>query len=168
MTGLSALWLRILVSSVIVFVASSLIHMVLPWHKSDYPKLPNEDRVRDALRPLAIPPGDYFIPRPSDSRSASPEFAEKMRQGPVVIFTVKPNGPMSMQRNLVMWFVYILVVGLFAAYVAGARCRPARRTFACSSSSAPPRSSGTRSRFGKCRSGIAARGAPRSSRASTG
>ena len=125
MTGLFALWLPILVSSVIVFVASSLIHMVLPWHKSDYPKLPNEDRVRDALRPLAIPPGDYFIPRPSDSREMrSPEFAEKMRQGPVVIFTVKPSGPMSMQRNLVMWFVYTLVVGLFAAYVAG-RALPA-------------------------------------------
>ena len=125
MTGLSALWLPILLSSVIVFVVSSFIHMVLPWHQSDYPKLPNEDRVRDALRPLAIPPGDYFIPRPSNSQEMrSPEFAEKMRQGPVMIFTVKPNGPMSMQRNLVMWFVYTIVVGFFAAYVAG-RALPA-------------------------------------------
>ena len=45
MTGLPALWLPILLSSVIVFVASSIIHMLLPWHKSDYPKVPNEDRV---------------------------------------------------------------------------------------------------------------------------
>src|SRR3989441_2837498 len=72
MTGLSALWLPILLSSVIVFVVSSAIHMASPWHKSDYPKVPNEDRVRDALRALAIPPGDYMIPRPS-SRERSEE-----------------------------------------------------------------------------------------------
>src|SRR5256886_6711175 len=65
MTGLAALWLPILVSSVLVFVVSSAIHMASPWHKSDYPKVPNEDRLRDALRPLAIPPGDYMVPRPS-------------------------------------------------------------------------------------------------------
>ena len=36
MTGLSALWLPILLSAVLVFVASSLIHMASPWHKSDF------------------------------------------------------------------------------------------------------------------------------------
>ena len=125
MTGLSALWLPIMLSSVIVFVASSIIHMVLPWHKSDYPKLPNEDGVREALRPLAIPPGDYFIPRPANTQDMkSPEFSEKLKQGPVIVFTVMPNGPMSMGRNLVLWFVYCVVVGLFAAYVAGRSLPP--------------------------------------------
>ena len=57
MTELSELWLPIIVSAVLVFVASSVIHMASPWHKSDYPKVPNEDRVREALRTLAIPPG---------------------------------------------------------------------------------------------------------------
>jgi hypothetical protein len=65
MTELSALWLPILLSAVIVFVASSIIHMLLPWHKGDYPKLPNEDKVLEALRPFAILPGDYMAPRPS-------------------------------------------------------------------------------------------------------
>src|SRR5881398_3695080 len=65
MTGLGALWLPILLSSVAVFVVSSVIHMMSPWHKSDYPKLANEDQVMDALRRFAIPPGDYFVPRPS-------------------------------------------------------------------------------------------------------
>ena len=64
MTGLSALWLPILLSAAIVFVVSSVIHMVLPWHKSDYPRMANEDKVMDALRPLTIPPGDYMVPRP--------------------------------------------------------------------------------------------------------
>jgi hypothetical protein len=120
MTALHLLWLPILLSSVIVFVVSSIIHMALPWHKSDYPKVPNEDRVMDALRPLAIPPGDYMIPRPSSREDLrSPEFAEKLRKGPVMVLTVLPNGPMSMSQNLVLWFLYSAVVGLLAAYVAG-------------------------------------------------
>jgi hypothetical protein len=120
MTGLGALWLPILLSAVIVFLASSIIHMASPWHKSDYPGVPNEDSVRDALRPLAIPPGDYMVPRPSSREDMrSPEFAEKMKKGPVMMLTVMPTGPMSMGRNLTFWFLYLAVVSLFAAYVAG-------------------------------------------------
>jgi hypothetical protein len=125
MTGLSALWLPILLSSVIVFLVSSAIHMASPWHKNDYPKVPNEDKVRDALRPLAIPPGDYMVPRPSSTQEMrSPEFAEKVKQGPNMILTVIPNGPWPMGKNLALWFLYSAVVGLCAAYVAG-RALPA-------------------------------------------
>ncbi len=120
MTGLTALWLPILLSAVVVFVISSAIHMASPWHKGDFPKMPDEDRVLDALRPLAIPPGDYMIPRAgSMDAMKSPAFAEKLKQGPVVLMTVMPNGMMSMGRNLAMWFVYSLVISVFAAYVAG-------------------------------------------------
>ena len=124
MTGLSALWLPILLSAVLVFVASSLIHMASPWHKSDFPKMANEDQVMDALRPLAIPPGDYFFPRPGqreDMRSAA--FAEKVKKGPVVLMTVMSGG-MAMGRNLVMWFMYIVVMSAFAAYIAGRALPP--------------------------------------------
>jgi len=50
MTELSTLWLPILLSSVIVFVVSSVIHMALPWHKNDYPRVPNEDKVMECMR----------------------------------------------------------------------------------------------------------------------
>src|SRR5881397_784957 len=120
MTGLAALWLPILVSSVLVFVVSSAIHMASPWHKSDYPKVPNEDKVRDALRPLAIPPGDYMVPRPTSTQEMkAPEFLEKVKQGPVLVVTVLPNAMMSMGTNLALWFVYSIIVGAFAGYVAG-------------------------------------------------
>jgi hypothetical protein len=119
-TELNALWLPILLSSVIVFVVSSIIHTVLPWHKKDYIKMPNEDKVMDALRPLAIPPGDYMVPRPASSQDMrSPEFIEKVKKGPVMVVTVMPNGPVNMAQNLVLWFLYIAVVSLLAAYVAG-------------------------------------------------
>jgi hypothetical protein len=120
MTEITALWLPILLSAIIVFVASSLVHMVLPWHKSDYPRVPNEDKFMDAVRPLAIPPGDYMVPRcVNRAEMSSPEFAEKMKKGPVIVMTVIPSGPFTMGSNLAQWFVYILVVGVFAAYVAG-------------------------------------------------
>lgn len=125
MTGLMSLWLPILLSAVIVFVASSIIHMVLPWHKGDYPKMPNEDRVRDALRPLAIPPGDYMVPRPSSREEmATPAFLEKMKQGPNFIMTMLPSGSWSMGRSLSQWFGYSLVVGFFAAYITGRALPP--------------------------------------------
>ena len=119
MTSLAALWLPILLSAVAVFIASSVIHMALPWHKADYPPVPHEDKVLDALRPFAIAPGDYMVPRCSDmAQMRSPEFKAKMEKGPVLIMTVFPNGMMSMNRSLVQWFVFSLVVAVFAGYVA--------------------------------------------------
>jgi hypothetical protein len=74
----------------------------------------------DALRPLDIPPGDYMVPRPSGREEMrSPEFVEKMKKGPVFMLTVWPNEQTSMGMNLVLWFLYSVVIGLFAAYVAG-------------------------------------------------
>ena len=125
MTALSSLWLPILLSAIVVFLISSIIHMLSPWHKNDYPKVPNEDRLREALRPLGIPPGDYMVPRVSSREELrSPEFAEKLKQGPNLILTVMPAGPFSMTRNLIGWFIYCVVVSYFAAYIAS-RALPA-------------------------------------------
>jgi len=118
MTEILALWLPILLASVLVFFASSVIHMGPLWHKGDYSPVPNETQVRDALRPFAIPPGDYFLPRPvSGEDMKSPEFAQKVLEGPNIVMTVMPNAPWSMGRNLGLWFLYCLAVSIFAAYV---------------------------------------------------
>jgi hypothetical protein len=125
MTGLSALWLPILVSAVLVFVASSLLHMALPWHKSDYAPVPREKDVLDALRPLAIPPGDYMVPCPATREElGSPDFKAKVEKGPVMVVTILPNGPMPMGRNLAQWLLYCTAVGFMAAYVAGRTLPP--------------------------------------------
>ena len=128
MTALASLLVPVLVSAVVIFVASSLIHMVLPWHKTDYPGLANEDSVLSALGPLALAPGDYMVPRPANPGDMkSPEFQAKLARGPVLVMTVLPNGPMAMGRSLTMWFGYILVVTLFAAYVASRALVPGAR-----------------------------------------
>lgn len=57
MVPLAALWLPILLSAVIVFVASSIMHMLLPYHRSDYHRLPDEDKVVAGLRAAALKRG---------------------------------------------------------------------------------------------------------------
>jgi hypothetical protein len=120
MIAVHALWLPILVSAVAVFVVSSIIHMTPLWHKTDYPRFPNEDRVLDALRSIGIPPGDYLMPRPANpAEMRSPEFKEKMKRGPAVLLTVMPPWTGSLVSNLSQWFVYCLVVSVFAGFIAG-------------------------------------------------
>ena len=119
MTGLSALWMPILLSAVFVFVASSIIHMASPWHKSDYPKMPNEQAVMDAMRPLAIAPGDYFFPRPgSMADMKSQDYIDRADHGPVILMTVMPNGITPMGPIFVRWFIYLILVSTLVAIVA--------------------------------------------------
>jgi hypothetical protein len=120
MISIAALWMPILVSAVIVFIASSVIHMAPLWHRSEYPKIPNEDKVMDALRPFAMPPGDYMLPRANDMKDMkSAGFMEKIKRGPVIIMTVLPNACPSMGKNLVQWFLYVVGVSVLAAYMTG-------------------------------------------------
>ena len=120
-----SLWLPILLSAVFVFVASSVIHMVLPYHKGDFRKMPAEDDVMEALRKFNIPPGDYMMPCAGGSQEMkTPAFAEKMKKGPVMTATVLPTGRFSMTSNLVQWFIYCAVVSAIAAYVAGRAVGP--------------------------------------------
>ena len=125
MVPLMSLWLPILLSAVAVFVVSAVVHMVLPYHRSDFRSLPDDDGVRAALRPFAIPPGDYVLPgiAPGEKWDA-PARLEKMREGPSALITVYPNEAPAMGGSLALWFVYSLVVGVFAAYVVGGLVGP--------------------------------------------
>src|SRR2546427_2402197 len=130
MTALTALWLPILVSAVAVFVISSIIHMTPLWHKTDYPRFPNEDRVLDALRPIGIPPGDYLMPRPANpAEMRSPEFKEKMKRGPAVLLTGMPPWTGSLASNLSQWFVYCVLVSVFVAFITGSAVPPGAPPF---------------------------------------
>lgn len=55
---------------------------------------------------------------------ASEEYGKKLEEGPVVFMTVRANGPITMGKELGLWFVYCLVVGVFAAYLAGRALEP--------------------------------------------
>ncbi len=118
MVSLAQLWLPILLSAVGVFVASSIVHMALKfWHQPDYRGFSNEDEVRAAIRKGNNGPGLYITPycKPEDMKK--PEFQDKMKQGPVGFTILRPNGMFNMGVNLGQWFLFCLLVALFAGYV---------------------------------------------------
>lgn len=117
MVPLATLWLPILLSAVIVFVASFIMHMVLPYHRSDYKQLPEEDKLLTALRAANLQRGLYVFPFCTPKEMKSPAMIEKYKQGPVGMLTVFPSGPPAMPKFLVMWFVYSLLLGFFVAYL---------------------------------------------------
>jgi hypothetical protein len=125
MVSLMSLWLPILLSAVFAFVASSMIHMLLGYHRKDWLRLPAEDAVMDAMRKLDIPPGNYMMPCPQTRQDMkNPAYLEKFKRGPIALMTVMPGGAPSMTKNLIGWFVYCLVVSLFAGYVASRAVAP--------------------------------------------
>jgi hypothetical protein len=120
MEMLLSLWLPIVLSAAAVFIASSFVHMVLPFHKGDMRKLAQEDEVMAALRPFAIPPGDYAVPSAGSLKEAnSPEFAAKLEKGPVIFMTVAGKRSTAMGLSLLLWFLYAVAVGKLAAWAAG-------------------------------------------------
>jgi hypothetical protein len=119
MVAIADLLIPILLSAVFVFVVSSVIHMALPVHKSDYKKLPGEDEVRAAIRNAKVPPGEYMMPCPADMKDcASPEMVAKLNEGPVGMLVIRPNGPIRMGQSLMQWFLFSLLVGFISGYVA--------------------------------------------------
>lgn len=118
MITLFELWLPILLSAVAVFISSSIIHMVLQYHKNDFDGFPDESNVMDALRKFNIPPGNYNFPHANNMKEfGSPEYAEKCEAGPIGFVTILPNGVPAMGKQLAAWFLYSIVVGIFAGYV---------------------------------------------------
>jgi hypothetical protein len=124
MVPVLSLVIPIALSAVFVFIASSVIHMATPWHKNDLKKFPNEDAVLSALRPLNLRVGEYGLPKADSMKDMrSPEFQAKFKAGPVALITVRPS-EWAMSGLLVQWFIYSLVVSLFAGYIAGVAFGP--------------------------------------------
>ena len=125
MTPLTSLWLPILLSAVLVFVASSVIHMLLPYHRNDFRPVPDEERVQADLRRAGLAPGEYAIPYAGSPKAMSdPAFLARTEAGPSALLTIlRPGGP-ALGRTLALWFLYVLVVSVVAGYVAGRALGP--------------------------------------------
>jgi hypothetical protein len=109
----------VLVSAALVWIASAIVWMALPHHKSDFAKLPSEDGVADALRKLSLTPGQYRLPNMPDMRNMKdPAVVKRFESGPVAMFRVRPNGMPTMGPNLAAYFAYCVLVSFVTAYVA--------------------------------------------------
>lgn len=118
MVSIVSLWLPILVSAALVFAVSSVIHMLLPYHRGDYSRLPDEDKILEDLQKYSIPPGEYSVPYAADSKERNaPAFAEKVKKGPVAFLAVAKNEMPGMGTTMLLWFIYTVVVGILTAYI---------------------------------------------------
>ena len=113
--GIIDLWLPILVSAVVTFIASSLIWAVLKYHNSDYKKTDDEESVRAALK--GTKPGFYLLPYCVDQKELeNPEVKQKFVDGPLAYITVVRNGVPAMGPKLIATFVFFVLVGVLCAY----------------------------------------------------
>ena len=125
MVYLTALWLPIVLSAVVVFFASSILHMVLKYHRTDYSKMSGEENVMAAMRDEKVSPGHYYLPHCVDMKEmGKPEVRARFDQGPVAFVTVLPNGVPAMGKPLVSWFIFCLAIGVFVAYLTGRTLGP--------------------------------------------
>ncbi len=117
MVSLASLWLPVLVSAVLLFLVSAIIHMVLKYHNKDYTRLPNEDAVRAAIRSGNPSPAQYVIPYcPEMKAMETPEMKQKYVEGPVAVINLLRPGVPNMGKSLAQWFLFLLVVSFFIAY----------------------------------------------------
>ncbi len=124
MVSLAALWIPIVVSAVIVFVASSIMHAVLKYHQSDCHQLSDEDKFLGALRASNPQRGFYVFPYCLPKDMKSPAAIEKYKQGPVGFMTIMPSGMPVMPKFLGQWFAFCLVISFFVAYITGRTVAP--------------------------------------------
>lgn len=119
MVALPQLLIPIILSAVLVFIASSLIHMVFKWHNKDYGRLSNEDEVRAAINKGNPAPGQYVMPWAMGPESfKDPECQKKFVEGPVAVMYIKTPGVPKMGPQLGTWFGFNVVVSIFVAYIA--------------------------------------------------
>ena len=118
MISLMDLWLPVMLSAVLVFVVSSIVHMVLPFHRSDYGKLSGETKLMEAMRKEGVSPGNYMFPCPASVKDMeSPEMKAKYKLGPVGTVNILPSQPPAIGKSLLQWFCFSLVISFFAAYL---------------------------------------------------
>jgi hypothetical protein len=122
MVTLAQLWLPIIVSAALVFIASAVLWMLVGHHNKDWKGLPNEEAARATLRGAA--PGQYMIPHGTHESMKDPEFVRRFEEGPRGIVTIAPAGHYSMGKNLVQSFILYLLISIIVAYVAGRTLPP--------------------------------------------
>lgn len=128
MSTLLSLWLPILIITVALFFASFLAWAVLPHHKPDIRRWPDEDRLRAFVRESGAAPGEYLFPLVQDHEMKDPEALKRYDTPPWGMVNVWAGKP-SMAANMVKTVLFFFVVTVLIAYV-GAAALPAGTAFA--------------------------------------
>ncbi|MDX1625483.1 MAG: hypothetical protein R3323_03115 [Wenzhouxiangellaceae bacterium] len=127
MSFLITLWLPIVVTTIVLFLASFLFWAVSPHHKPDVRKWPDEDRLLAFIRESGAEPGQYVFPLIQPEEMKQDAAQRRYREGPwgqIVLWSSQPNMPMNMVKTVLLF----LVVTVLVAYL-GALALPAGASF---------------------------------------
>lgn len=116
MDFVTKLWLAILLSGAAVWVWSFLCWAILPNHKGDFKKVPNEEALLKAMRELNLLPGQYMYPNCSHTEMKDPDKKAKVLAGPMGMLNVWPNS-MAMGGKMLGSFLVYLAVSAMVAYI---------------------------------------------------
>lgn len=113
------LWIPIVLSAVIVFVASALIWMALPFiHKHEYKSFGDkEPAALEAIRSWGLGGGMYVFPFCDAKTRNDPANKEKLAKGPWGVMMLRPTAG-SMGPMMGMWFLNVLLISFTVAYIA--------------------------------------------------
>ena len=132
MTPFMSLLLPIVLSAVAVFIVSMIVHMAMPWHKSDYGNVPNDDAAIAAIQSLNLAPDDYAVPNPRlPGGGKNPNFIANFERGPSFHMTVIPPGGMNMGKLTGTWFGFMLLISAIAGWVTGSIVAPGGSEVIC-------------------------------------
>ncbi|MCU0224496.1 MAG: hypothetical protein MUF27_10605 [Acidobacteria bacterium] len=114
-----SLWLPVVVATVVVWIVSALIWMLLGYHNKDFRKFPDEERFRALYGDGKIAPGQYVTPYWQDAKGKDDkEFMKRFEGGPVGLLVVGRNGQPNMGRNMALSLLFYFVVSFIVAYIA--------------------------------------------------
>ena len=116
---LPQLWLPILLSGVLAWLASSLVHILLKFHNRDYQMLANEDAVAAAIRAGKPDKGIHALPYCTDMKQmGDPDMQRRFAEGPVAFVTIFDDGLPAMGKLMVQQFAYFVIGALLIGYCA--------------------------------------------------
>jgi len=117
------LWLPILVATVVLFFASFLAWVVLPHHKPDVRRWPDEDALLEFMRRSGAEPGEYMFPLIDDKDMKQDWAQQRYAAGPWGVINLWGGQP-NTALNLLKTVLFFLVVSFFVAYVGAAALPP--------------------------------------------
>jgi hypothetical protein len=134
MTLITQYWLPIVVATILCFVSGAILHMMVPLHRKDWGRLPDEDALLDVLKRIGATPGNYMFPNsPAGDMSVmkDPAFQKRLAENPGGVMTIRPPGAIVMAPYLAKQFVYHLIISIVLAYFVSALVGPGgfSRTF---------------------------------------
>jgi hypothetical protein len=123
MDFIAALWIPIIASAAAIWFASFLIWAVLPIHRKDFDRLPDEDAFVQAIRDLGLTPGNYIFPHAaSRAQEKDPAYIQRMKEGHVGLLSLW--GRVNMGRNMLLSFLAYLAASFLIAYLGWVALQP--------------------------------------------